>query len=89
MVFVKRNCLPPGDKAGEFHLVPAIPSVLRHSMDFAPRPGVGGTTQHLGSVNPYLCPISGARAYRVESSTGRRLVIVLPKFDGRGGGAPS
>jgi hypothetical protein len=69
--------------------VPAIFSVLRISADFAPAPGSKCTGQRLRFVNPYLCPILGVRAYRAESKSGGRLIIVLPEFDGRGGGPPS
>ncbi len=36
----------------------------------------------------HICPILGIHAYRAESRTGGRLVIVLTKLDGRGGRGP-
>jgi hypothetical protein len=85
----ERVVLSPGTKAGEIPFVPAILSVLRFSSDFVPCPGVKGTGQRLRSVNTYLCTISGVRGYRAESSTGGCSVILLPEFDGGGGGPPS
>jgi hypothetical protein len=42
MVYVRKSCLSPGDKARENPFVPAIPLCLKNSADFAPRPGVKG-----------------------------------------------
>jgi hypothetical protein len=49
---------------------------------------------HNVPVNVYdlstpICPILGVCAYQVESSTCGCLIIVLPEFNGRGGGPPS
>ncbi len=79
----------PGRGAGDFLFVPAILSVLKNWYSLRPPHRGRRYRLTLTLCQPYLCPISGARAYRAESSTGGRSVIVSPVFDGRGGGPPS
>jgi hypothetical protein len=79
----------PGRGAWDFPFVPAILSVLRNWYGLRPPPRGRRYRLTLTLWQPYLCPISGAHAYQAESSTGGRLVIVSPIFDGRGGGPPS
>jgi hypothetical protein len=86
MVYVRKSCLVRPAAEPGIPFVPAIFSVLRISTDFAPAPGSKCTGKRLRSVNPYIFPISGVCAYQAEFSTGSHLIIVSPRFDGRGSG---
>jgi hypothetical protein len=90
MVYVRKSCLArPAAELGISIRTRYILSVLRISADFDPRPGVEGTGLCLRSVNPYLCPILGARVHRSNQVLAVTWSLFCPKFDGYGGGPPS
>ncbi len=89
MVYMRKSGLSTGNKAGRFLMYLLFLSVLRNTTDLAPAPGSNVPVNIYALSTPILCPISGVLAYPTESSTSGCSTVVLPKFDGHGGGPPS
>jgi hypothetical protein len=67
MVYVRKSCLSPGDKAGEIPFVPAIPLCLKNLVQtLTTAQGSRVPVNVYALSTPYLCPILGVPVHRLN-----------------------